>query len=194
MLERAVERYVRAVDDGDLDAISAVLEEAVESPELDRVIAEINLALQDEEQLAPLSSTANLVRDLVRQHFHSAFGSKEDLSPVTVGEVAARLQVERTVPSSDQLVNNSLLGNLAPVPTWLGIKEVRQLASDLGVAASEKYWRLFRDTAIMLGMRHSHYQAQLAAREERSQYPSRPKRRGKNAHGVNTDAHGEEKE
>lgn len=190
-LERAVERYVCALDEGDLDTVSAVLNEALENPELDRVITEINFAMQDEEGLAPLSSAANLVRELVRRHFHSAFGVEDDLSPLTVGEVAARLQVERTVPTADQPVNSALLGNPTQMPSRPGVKEIRQLAADLGVTASEKYWRVFRDTAIMLGMRQSHYQAQLAAREERSRRPSRSQRRGKTAPGAGKGSRGE---
>lgn len=49
--ERLIYRYVQAMDQGNAEEIDAVLEAALDDPELDRMIGEIDLALQGEEGL-----------------------------------------------------------------------------------------------------------------------------------------------
>lgn len=48
--EKAVYQYVTALDRGDMEGIGAVLEADVNDSELERIIREINLAYQEEEQ------------------------------------------------------------------------------------------------------------------------------------------------
>lgn len=169
---QAIHRYVDALDRGDIDGIDQVLEAAMHDSELSRIIEEINLEYQDQDQLTPIAADAQLVRDLLQQHLSSAFDINEpDETPLTVGQVAARLHAERRVPVADQEANRRLVVSSVPLPTWLSAQAVRQLAMELGVAASDRFWRMFRDTAITLGMGQSHKSAQLAAaREERARY------------------------
>lgn len=168
--EKLIYCYVQALDKGDMDGVAAVLEAALDDPELDRVLAEINMTYQEEELLTPTAADAQLVRKLLREHLVSAFVVSEPIeTPLTVGEIAARLQADRRVPLADQETNRHLLHSTIPVPEWLSAQAIKQLAKDLGVSASERFWRFFRDTAIMLGMGRNHEQAQLAAaREERA--------------------------
>lgn len=176
--EKAILHYIQALDQGDMESVAAILEAALDDPELDRVIMEINLAYQEEEQLTPAAADAQLVRDLLHKHLPSAFDANElDERSLTVGDVAARLQADRRVPPADQEVNRLLLGSSVPLPAWLSVQAIRQLTTELGIRASDRFLRAFRDTAIMLGMGHSHSQAQLAAaREERARYTTREKR------------------
>jgi hypothetical protein len=176
--EKMIHRYIQALDRGDIDGVAAVLETALDDPELDRVIAEINFALQEEEQLTPTAADAQLVRGLLRKHLPSAFYADEpDEKPLTVGDVAARLQADRRVPPADQEVNRLLLSSSVTLPTWLSAQAISRLITELGITASDRFLRAFRDTAIMLGMGHSHNQAQLAAaREERARYTTLEKR------------------
>jgi hypothetical protein len=177
--EKLIYRYVQAMDHGEAEEIAAVLEAALDDPELDRIITEIDLAYQEEEQLTPIAQDAELVRKLIREHLPSAFEIEEtEDKPLTVGDVAARLQVDRRVPSGDQEVNHLLLGSSVPLPIWLNARAIKKLATELGVTASERFWQAFRDTAIMLGMSRPHNQAQLlAAREERARYTTHKKER-----------------
>jgi hypothetical protein len=71
------------------------------------------------------------------------------------------LQADRRVPVTDQEANRHLLHSSVPIPEWLSAQAIRQLAIELGVTASDRFWRFFRDTAIMLGMGRSHEQTQL---------------------------------
>lgn len=170
--EKLIYRYIQAMDRGDVEEIAAVLEAALDDPELDRIITEIDLAYQEEEQLTPIAQDAELVRKLIREHLSSAFQTEEsDDKPLTVGEVAARLKADRKVPEADEETNRLLLTSSKSIPTWLSGKAIKKLAEELGVTASKHFWRVFKDTAITLNMGRSHSQAQLlAAREERAQY------------------------
>ena len=170
--EKLIYRYVQAMDQGDVEEIAAVLEAALDDPELDRIITEIDLAYQEEEKLIPIAQEAQLVKALIREHLPSAFQAEEvEEGPLTVGEVAARLKADRKVPVADEKANRLLLGSSISVPTWLNAKVIKKLAEELGVTASKRFWRVFKDTAITLNMGRSHSQAQLlAAREERAQY------------------------
>ena len=47
--EKLIYRYVQAMDRGDVQKIAAVLEAALNDPELDRIITEIDLAYQEGE-------------------------------------------------------------------------------------------------------------------------------------------------
>lgn len=174
--ERLIYRYVSALDEGDINA-AAVFDAAQNDSELDRLIAEINLAYQDEEALTPLAADANLMRELIRRHLPAAFETQEHLfRPLTVGEVASYLQAQRRVQPSEQDVTRSLLKSRAPLPKWLSVQEVKRLAAELGVNGSERFWKVFRDAAITLCMGHNHQQAQLAAREERGRKPTHRER------------------
>lgn len=172
--EKMLLRYVRALDEGDMDTVAAVLAAALDDPEMDRLLTEIDHSIAEEEGLTPLATDAQLVRDLAAQHFQSAFAEDTSDRPLTVGDVAARLQADRRVPAADQAVNRRLLDSTAPVPAWLSTRRVRDLAVELGVTASDGFWRLFRDAAIALGMGRSHSQAYMAAaREEHTRYQTR---------------------
>lgn len=180
--DRMIHRYVQALDQGDVEGIAAILEAALDDPELDKVIEEINLSYQEELHLTPITTDAEVVRELVWKHISSAF-EEEDLNekPLTVGEVAARLQADRSVPSADQEANRSLLSSSEPLPPWLSVQKIRKLADQLIVKASDRYWRKFRDTAITLGMGRGQSQAQLAAARERTQWKLQGGRQGQNS-------------
>ncbi|MFN3650411.1 MAG: hypothetical protein ACK47B_12610 [Armatimonadota bacterium] len=168
--ERLAYRYVRALDRGDLEDVEAVLEAAMDDPLLSHALSEIDLAYQDELSLVPAPADVRLVRELLRKHFNSAGSdeAEEELAeePLTVSDVAVRLQHEKRVPAGDREANRRLLGSHLVVPGFLNLEAVRQLARETGVEASERFWRLFRETAIMLGIGRSHQQSQMAAARE----------------------------
>lgn len=165
-------RYVDAMDQGDIDAVSSVLDEALVDPELDRIITEINLNYLEEIETTAIDADAQVVKRLIAQHLPSASGDKSNTQPsLTVGDVAARLQADRSVSSTDEELNLRLIGNSTSLPEMLSMKAIRQLARELGVPASERFWRTFKSTATKLAMAHNHNQVQfVAAREQRATY------------------------
>ena len=194
--EKAILCYIQALDQGDIEGVVAVLEAALSDPELDRLISEVNLAYHEEEQLTSDATDAQLVRDLLREHLPSAFDVDGlDDKPLSVGDVAARLQADHRVPPTDQEANRVLLNSSVPLPAWLSVQAVRRLITELGMTVSDRFLRVFRDTAIMLGMGHSHGQAQLAAaREERVHYNAVQKKHGQASQPPSTSVEPEEDE
>jgi hypothetical protein len=188
--ELAIYRYVAALDAGDLEGVEAVLHAAIADPELAEAVAEINLSYQEELLLAPPAEDAAFVRELLRKHFHSAFADEEPAEepaeePLTVSDVAIRLEHEQRVSGSDREANRCLLGIRLPVPEMLSLQAVEELARQTGVEASGRFWRQFRETAIMLGIGRSHQQSQLAAAREarRRKRPSRGESAPREAEG-----------
>lgn len=164
-----LDRYVIGLESGDAEVVAEVLTVALDDAELDRLIAEINLAYEDEEGLTALAGDAQRVRELARQHLPSAFENEDDSPrPVTIGEIAALLQAKRRVPFTDTQLNDSLLSNSSALPQPLNLPAVKKLFAALGVKPSERFIRVFYDAAITLSMARSHNQAQLAARKQQT--------------------------
>lgn len=160
--DRTIHLYVQAMDQGDIDTIIRILEMAMDDHELDHAIAEINLAIEEEEMLSPLANDAQLVRDLIDKYLPSS--KPIDLAEqeaLTVRDVAAQMQAKHNVPVADQQAHQELLGKSIELPGWLSIQEIKRLAHELQIQASDRFWKSFRDTAIMMGMGKG--QAQMAA-------------------------------
>lgn len=173
--DRMILHYVRALDSGNAEELEIILEAALTDPELDQAIEEINCAYQDELQISSTATDAQVIQALVRKHFPSTFDDDLEDQPLTVGEIAARLQADRRVPLPDQETNRRLLTSKEFLPAWLSIQAIQQLAKQLKVQASDRYWRNFRDVAITLGMGRGHNQAQLAAAREKTNRKSSKK-------------------
>jgi hypothetical protein len=166
--EKAIYRYVEALDKAELDTIAAVLDLAVDDPDLSQAITEVNLSIQEEMQLLPFAADAESVRTLIHNHLHSVteVAGDRDL-PLTVGEVAAKLKSERRVPFSDEKINDLLLNSHQSLPAFLSLEAIQHLGRELGVRASDRFWRAFRDAAITLSMGRGRESQLLAAREQR---------------------------
>jgi hypothetical protein len=180
--EQLLDRYVLAVDSGDLEGMAAALDAAYEAstddPAIGHLITEINHAYQEEEGLTPLAADADLVRKILRRCVPSAFDTHDYLKmSLTVGDIASRLQSQGRVRLGDDKTNHALLSSTVPLPKPLTGPAVKKLASELGVGGSEFYWRTFRDEAITMGISRSHDQAKLAARARRAR--SSPRRNKK---------------
>ena len=167
--QKVIQRYVTALDEGNLDDISLVLQLAVDDYVLDQMIIEVNQAVEQEDELTEFASNAEIVRSLIQKHFDSELTDDVDQS-LTVGEVAARMQADRNVPTVDQGIHQNLLHLATPLPEILSIQAIRKLANLLQLTASEKFWRSFRDTAIMMGIGRG--QAQMAAARKQKVHKS----------------------
>ncbi|MCL4559885.1 MAG: hypothetical protein M1281_04615 [Chloroflexi bacterium] len=161
MREKTISRYVKALDSSDLDEIAAVLQISETDGELDRIISEINVAYAEELGLSPISLAAEQVRDLLQQHFPSAFGEPQEIPAITVSEVAAHLVANRMVAPADKETNLKLLRVHIPLPAWLSLPEIRMLGQQFGFNLSERFLKVFRDAAIQMSMGRG--QAQMTA-------------------------------
>ena len=165
--EKAIYRYVEALDRAELEIVAEVIALAIDDPELSQAIIEVNSAFQQEMQLTPLSADAEIVRTLIHEHLGSGELAHTENLPLTVGEVAAKLKSDRRVPFTEERVNDLLLNNQQPLPALLSFEATKQIGRDLGIEASDRFWRAFRDAAITLSMGRGRETQLLAARIQR---------------------------
>ena len=167
--EEMISLYVIALDSNDFETAFSVLEAAQTDAELDRLINEINRDYEREIESAPFLEDAATVRGLLREHLPSAFDADNALQPktITVGDVARRIEAKGKVLASDAAANKQLQTNDAPVPTRLTLPEIRRVLADLRIKASERFFRVFHETAILLQMKQGHQLGMQAAREKR---------------------------
>ena len=177
--EKAIYRYVTALDDGDMDGVAEILELALYDLKLAEIIEEIDCAYQEEEGITPIATDAAIVKDLIQQHLHSAFEGdeekvelqsveefsvEENTKSITIGEVARRLQETKSVQTKEYELLESLSNSSIPIPSPLSIKAIKQLLADnLQQKVSPRFCDRFRQSAIKLGMGRSYSNAQLAA-------------------------------
>lgn len=172
-------RYIAAMDRGDAEGVAAILEMALDDPELDGMISEVNEAYEEEEGLTPTARDAEVVRDLVEKHFASAFEDEEaETAPLEVRHVASRLERDPRVPSADREANSSLRDVSVPLPRRLDRLGMERLKRDLGLEASERFWRRFKDVAVVMEIGRTDSLGRLAAREEKERRGARKGRDG----------------
>lgn len=166
--ERALYIYSRALEEGDFDVMARIHELAERDPVLERQLAELEEAEAAHLPELALSEDAELVRGLLQRYLTAAEDPVEP-APLTVGEVAGKLLLERRVAPKDAAALAQLQGQAAEVPARLGLSAVRRLGEGLGVGASEHFWRLFREAALLLGVGHSRQEGFAAARRQQAQ-------------------------
>jgi hypothetical protein len=119
--EVAVDRYILAFDQGDLETIAEIVAQAVDDPELDRRLIGINAALHAEFGLQPIEEQGRLVRRLAYRYLPSGVPAPDEPPrPVTVGEVAASLKADHAkghpLPPGGAAANERLLTSDVPIP------------------------------------------------------------------------------
>ncbi|MGL6339639.1 MAG: hypothetical protein ACRC80_10920 [Waterburya sp.] len=183
--DKAIYRYVTALDHGDLDCVAEILELALWDSELERIIEEIDLTYQEEEGITAIATDVAIVRDLIQQHLHSAF---EEVShnqsnlmtdeainePLTVGDVARRLQQTKSFNPTESRFLADLLNSCVLIPSPPSFKAIEELfKKDLKLNVNRRFIDTFRQVAIKLGMGRSYNNAQLAAaRQHKRNYKS----------------------
>lgn len=164
--DRAIYDYVIGMDEGDIDAVEAVIDRALDDPELARIVAEVNAGYREEMGLAIHNSDAEAVRQLLEELMPTGFKSgvdQEGWEPLTVSAVVMRMLLERRVGDEDREASKQLRRSSLQVPNSPSKLEIAAMATQLGVRASERFWRSFRETAIMLALGRSHSDALKAA-------------------------------
>ncbi len=171
MREKIITRYVKALDTGDLDEIAVVLQITETDSDLDHIISEINLAYAEELEISPISLDAEQVRELLQQHFPSAFRESQDIPVLTVREVAAHLVANRMVTPADKETSLKLMRVHIPLPAWLSLPEIRKLGQQFGFSVSERFLKVFRNAAIQMSMGRGQAQMTAARRKTSRRHP-----------------------
>jgi hypothetical protein len=157
-------RLLDALDAGHLDAVGALWEQAAADPDLERALGELTDGLATEEgPERTWEADAERVRALLRRAMPSAFPAEAEPGPLTVGDVAARVQADAALgwrlSAADREANARLLGDRTPLPDDLGLPRFDRW----GVEAGPHYWRAFRQAAVLLAMGRCQRAGELAA-------------------------------
>lgn len=170
-------RYLDALDAADVAALAELWEQAAANPQLEQVLGELTDGLAIEEGQSPAwESDADQVRALLRRYLPSGFPDKASSPPLTVRDVAARLQSDSTLgrrlAEADRAANGRLLADTTPIPEELGLPHFEKWQTTLGVPASAHYWRAFRQTAVLLAMGRCQQAGELAAARRAGRAPT----------------------
>jgi hypothetical protein len=161
-------RYLDAWDAEDGEALAELWQQAEIDPQLEQVLGELTDGLAVlEGPSAAWESDAAQVRNLLREHLPSGSPTAIELPPLTVRDVAARLQSDSALggrfTAADRAANSRLLADATVVPGELGLPHFEKWRTTLGVSASAHYWRAFRQAAVLLAMGRCQRAGELAA-------------------------------
>lgn len=170
-------RYLDALDAGDVAALADLWEQAAMNPQLEQVLGELTDGLAIEEGPSPAwESDAVQVRELLRQHLPNRFPDEGNPPPLTVRDVAARLQADSALgarlTAEDRVANSRLLADTTAIPEELGLPHFEKWQTALGVRASSHYWRAFRQAAVLLAMGRCQKAGELAAARRAGRAPT----------------------
>ncbi len=177
MREEALFTYMDAYERGDFDIMSMVLQQAEQDPELGDLIWNVLAAYQAEEEEERRESDVELVRQLLHQHLPSGWDSVpnvEEIPPLTVSDVIARMQADEAVKGSVKEELNTVVQQLrqstVSLPANLGLHGIRKLFARLGLRVSKQLQKVFSETALFLTAGREQGIAHLAAtRRQREQ-------------------------
>jgi len=168
--EKALHRYMDAFERNDFEVMSQVLAQAEQDEDLETLIWEVHAAYAAEEEYEQREHEVEQVRQLLHQHLPSGLETLltlEEMPPLTVSDVIARIQADEAVRGSAkqelQSIAQQLRQSNQPLPEQLGLHGVRTLFSQLGVQASKQLQKLFSQTALFLTSGRQQGMAQLAA-------------------------------
>jgi hypothetical protein len=168
--EKALHRYMDAFERNDFKVMSQVLAQAEQDEDLETLIWEVHAAYAAEEEYEQREHEVEQVRQLLHQHLPSGLETPlmlEEMPPLTVSDVIARIQADEAVRGSAKQELQSIAQQLRqlnqPLPEQLGLHGVRTLFSQLGVQTSKQLQKLFSQTALFLTSGRQQGMAQLAA-------------------------------
>jgi hypothetical protein len=186
--EKALFLYSSALDRGDFETVSLMLEEARNDAQLEQMILELNdeLGREYDKELATeavLAEDAARVKQILRECVPSgvsgAVGDDEvELPPLTVRSVLARMQEDSSLGVNIRQEAARLQGALqqpdALLPEDLSQRGISNLFGEMGLTAGGLVQKMFRRIALLLTMSREQDTAQLAAaRRQRQQTATR---------------------
>ena len=173
-MDQMARRFLDALDHGDLPSLSWLWQQADEQPELGQMFAEMmEEAAREIEPANGWQTDVTKVQALLRQHIPSAFTQEAEVRPLMTCDVAAKLhEAMNGFPEADQRSNDSLRYDRTLVPDELGVPQLRAWIESLNVSASERYWKQFRKTAVLLKISRGQQGAKLLAARQAAEQKS----------------------
>ena len=180
-IDKRLLEYADALEAHDWETFTEIWNEAGSNAQLEQALREFHEGLLDERNTERgLEDDAEGVRKVIASCFPERPNpSPNSIDPLTASDVASRLQADLAGGSvhftdADRRVVQMLITNATPLPQQLKLPVFEKWRQDLGIEASQPFWRMFRQTALKLNMSRSQQQTRLLAAREQS-----PKRKGK---------------
>jgi hypothetical protein len=168
--EKALNLYISAFERGDFEVMDPILQKATLDPILNRMIMEVHDYFLVEDKMVLQSDERARVRALVFDYLAASVHDTDEevaIPSLTVEDVIVSLQhypgVNEQTKQEARRIHSQLPQKDYPLPQKLSIKEVYRMFEQLGVSASTRLQKVFREKAIFLSMGHEQGMAQLAA-------------------------------
>lgn len=181
--EKMLLRYLVALDNGDFEIITTILQLAETDTELELMILEVNDIYAAEIDEVTHEQDANLVRELLHTYMPSALPDSAperapEPPPLTVGNVIARIHADAAqrgkVDRETLVATRPLQTSDTPLPTDLSSQGVSHLLQQLGIAVGRRFHDIFRETAILMRMGRNQGMARLAATRRQQEARNKP--------------------
>ncbi len=158
--EELLLRFIKAYEEGNLEVFGAILQEAEGDPELDTLIWDVfPTYLREEEHIYPLERDS--LSSILQQAYPDNWKKPEPL-PLTLADVAARMQVELTLhremyadPLAIQRALNTLVRSHDLLPSQLDQSTVQMIFVQHDLAVSPAFSNGFLHTARLLQEKRS---------------------------------------
>lgn len=173
--EKIIYRYISALEQGDFETLTTILQQAEQDPELETMLWEVSEHYGNEYEQIAQTNSINIVEQLIEEHLPSAVqaNTEEDLPPLTIGDVMARLQSTATTPNNVRREASDLAERIShknvPLPAKLNRQSLSQVFEQLELSVSKSFQTLFHKTAIFLSMGREQNMARLAATRRQQQ-------------------------
>lgn len=175
-IDQYSERFILALDAGDLQTLAWLWDEAYQDPALAKLFNEmLDEAATELEPADGWRGDVERVQQLIADHFPKPV--VEAPGRLTAADVAGKLQTDRLLSSltdADVQANSRLLANATPVPEQLGVPQLETWITGLDISASPRYWKEFRKAAVLLQMSRCQQGAKLQAARRQSGKEQRP--------------------
>src|SRR5260370_16394310 len=153
--EKTLHRYMDAFERNDFEVMSQVLAQAEQDEDLETLIWEVHAAYAAEEEYEQREHEVEQVRQLLRQHLPSGLETPltlEEMPPLTVSDVIARMQADEAVRGSVKQellsVAQRLRQSNQALPEQLGLHAARTLFPFLAVHPTNPLHNLSIHTSL----------------------------------------------
>lgn len=160
---RLVHDYIRALDAGNDDAIDRILDAAVEDPQLDALLSDVDRSLLEDHGL-PSAQTDAEVHRTVQLHLTPVADASD---PATVGRVAAALKASGRLSAAARDYNATLLTDTTPLPNTFRNSHYTALLTEIASPPPPEYVDAFVSQAGRLVVAAPSAPSLLAARSTR---------------------------
>jgi hypothetical protein len=176
--ERTLFLYSTALERGDFARVAEIWEQASRDDVLEQLLLDIDAELRSStfDLQLEYTSDAAVVRELVHRFFPGALGPTEEeltVVPVTVAEVAARLQTDLRTQSDvdrDVVAIKQLREMDVPLADNLSQEAIHKFFEAIGLTVSERIEKLFRQAAIFMSMGRRQGELRMAATRQQQTY------------------------